>query len=392
ELHVKHIPALTQSKSLPLGGGLPSPTIEKALDRLTSITQLLNERISRAMLFTETSANADVAMPDLVASKLFQINSSADGLDLIDVADISTSIDTVLTSLASGDFLKYDGTNWINRTGAQVRTDIGIDGSSGNIASGDLAASAVATAKIAASAVTTAKIAANAIDETLMKDAFIGDFTDATITAADTILFGDDDDSGDTKRDTVQGILDLVSAGGLVPLSQTTISNDATVDVETTAAFDGTYELVLFTISELITATNGVDLEMKLSDDGGATYASSNYNWVVDGNGVGGVLDSNSTGSGAFKLNGTVAAGNIGNAAGETAELKLWMHSPNGATNFKLFQWELVHIDPTSPRINCIHGAGSWDNTVASIEGLRFRSNSGNLTSGVIRAYGVVNS
>ena len=61
----------------------------------------------------------------------------------------------------------------------------------------------------------TAHIATNQIDETLMKDAFIGDFTDATVTASDTFLHGDATDSGNTKKDTVQGILDLVTVAKL---------------------------------------------------------------------------------------------------------------------------------------------------------------------------------
>lgn len=57
----------------------------------------------------------------------------------------------------------------------------------------------------------TAKIVNNAVDETKLKDALIGDFTDATVTASDTFLHGDASDSGNTKRDTIQGVLDLVA-------------------------------------------------------------------------------------------------------------------------------------------------------------------------------------
>ena len=56
----------------------------------------------------------------------------------------------------------------------------------------------------------TAHIATNQIDETLMKDAFVGDFTDATVTASDYFLHGDATASGNTKKDTVQGVIDLV--------------------------------------------------------------------------------------------------------------------------------------------------------------------------------------
>ena len=55
----------------------------------------------------------------------------------------------------------------------------------------------------------TAGIDANAIDGTLTKDALIADYSDVTITAADLVVYGDATDSNNTKRDTVQGILDL---------------------------------------------------------------------------------------------------------------------------------------------------------------------------------------
>ena len=70
---------------------------------------------------------------------------------------------------------------------------------------------AVDETKLADGTVSTAKIVNNAVDETKLKDALIGDFTDATVTASDTFLHGDATDSGNTKRDTIQGILDLAS-------------------------------------------------------------------------------------------------------------------------------------------------------------------------------------
>jgi len=76
----------------------------------------------------------------------------------------------------------------------------------------------------ATGSIDTAHIATNQIDETLMKDAFVGDFTDATVTASDYFLHGDATDSGNTKKDTIQGILDLVSAGVKVYLGYTSFN------------------------------------------------------------------------------------------------------------------------------------------------------------------------
>ena len=74
----------------------------------------------------------------------------------------------------------------------------------------------------------TAKIVNNAVDETKLKDALIGDFTDATVTASDTFLHGDATDSGNTKRDTIQGILDLVSSSLSVNVDTFTIDQSTT--------------------------------------------------------------------------------------------------------------------------------------------------------------------
>ena len=54
----------------------------------------------------------------------------------------------------------------------------------------------------------------NAIDEPKLKDALVADFTEVVDTASDSLLLGDATDSGNTKRDTLQGVLDLVPAGG----------------------------------------------------------------------------------------------------------------------------------------------------------------------------------
>ena len=70
----------------------------------------------------------------------------------------------------------------------------------------------------------TAHIAANQIDGTLTKDALIADYSDVTITTSDLIMYGDATDSNNTKRDTVQGILDLVSSGPTLGTEQATTS------------------------------------------------------------------------------------------------------------------------------------------------------------------------
>ena len=86
----------------------------------------------------------------------------------------------------------------------------------GSIDNAHIADDAIDSEHYAAGSIDTAHIATNQIDETLMKDAFVGDFTDATVTASDYFLHGDATDSGNTKKDTIQGILDLAGGGGYI--------------------------------------------------------------------------------------------------------------------------------------------------------------------------------
>jgi len=74
----------------------------------------------------------------------------------------------------------------------------------------NIADDAIDSEHYAATSIDTAHIATNQIDETLMKDAFVADFTEVTVATGDSLIFGDVDGSGNTKRDTVQGVIDLV--------------------------------------------------------------------------------------------------------------------------------------------------------------------------------------
>ena len=95
-----------------------------------------------------------------------------------------------------------------------------------SVDSGQINDDAVDSQHYAAGSIDTAHIAANQIDGTLTKDALIADYSDVTITAADLIMYGDATDSNNTKRDTVQGILDLASGGKIVQLVD---ANNATL-------------------------------------------------------------------------------------------------------------------------------------------------------------------
>jgi hypothetical protein len=128
------------------------------------------------------------------------------------------------------------------------------------------------------SSISTAKIANNAVDETKLKDALIGDFTDATVTASDTFLYGDATDSGNTKRDTVQGILDLAGGGTW------TISSSGAIPASTeTWNLTGITTTTKIIMTDLTAdGTASPDMYFRTSTNGGSSYDSGASDYASD--------------------------------------------------------------------------------------------------------------
>jgi len=119
----------------------------------------------------------------------------------------------------------------------------------------------------------TSDLGDNVVTEAKLKDALVGDFTEVTATASDSIILGDATDSGNTKRDTIQGVLDLVSAGFTQPATQTATSGASKVFGSIPS---GTKMIVIsyFNISSNNAGDTGA-LRLVLGDGGG--LESSGY-------------------------------------------------------------------------------------------------------------------
>lgn len=167
---------------------------------------------------------------------------------------ITASASPAVSAYVAGQTFRFvaTGTNTgattinINSAGAKAIQKLGAALVAGDITSGDAVEvyydgtqfqmlSPARTPVLTDGAIATAAIANNAVDEAKLKDALIGDFTEVTVAAGDSILLGDADDSGNTKRDTVQGILDLVTvtSSNLPDGTQVQVSRAATTAVAT---------------------------------------------------------------------------------------------------------------------------------------------------------------
>ena len=187
------------------------------------------------------------------------------------------------------------------------------------------------------SLLSTVGIAANSVDGTLTKDALIADYSDVTVTAADLIVYGDATDSNNTKRDTVQGILDLAGGGGAWTFISTAVASDA-ASVGITG-IDSTYDTYAIIIDGLRPATDGTTFWMRTSTDGGTGYdaSSNNYLWQVHASS--GTTDYVTSSTGDVKITLTDASKTVGNDTVSLGAFDIRLHKPSSTAFSGFVSW-----------------------------------------------------
>lgn len=217
-------------------------------------------------------------------------------------------------------------------------------------------------------------------------DDIITDFTEVVVAAGDSIVFADLSDGGNTKRDTVQGILDLApNPGDLILIEAQTASTDTSIDF--TTGISSTYETYILVINDLVPTSDGALITLRTSTDAGATWDSgaSDYSWanvgrVHSGTTVTGANDAADT---EINMTGTYASGST---AGEAYNAVIKLHSPAGARN-TILTTTCSFLD-ASGVLNWVKGAGQRL-SAADVTGLRIIPSTSTIASGSFRLYGV---
>jgi hypothetical protein len=174
-------------------------------------------------------------------------------------------------------------------------------------------------------------------------------------------------------------------APALVLLEQHTASASATLDF--TTAISATYDDYRVEFVNIVPASSGAKLQMLVSTDG-ATYQASNYSNTgsrTNGTGVG-----VEAGTAAASLSVTSATTGIATTAGTSVNGYLDLYAPGGA-NFKYILGNTNFVASADGTRILFSFTGAWEQTTA-VTALRFLFSAGNITSGVIRIYGVAKS
>ena len=209
-----------------------------------------------------------------------------------------------------------------------------------------------------------------------------GNSTESMVAGDSALIFSDGSNLHWVK---IEDVAAAVSAAETVSrLAEVDISSDATV--EFTAFDDSLYESYVFAFHNVTPATDGAELQMRTSSDGGSSYDSgaSDYEVVLrrlkSGN------DSNvATGSGDSEL--ALTRGEVGSSAGETGICgELMIYAPDAAVHTQM-TWDLSYITDANT-MAMLSGAGRRM-SAADVDAVQFLFDSGNLESGKIVMYGI---
>ena len=212
-----------------------------------------------------------------------------------------------------------------------------------------------------------------------------------TLAATDLILVEDADASNAQKKTTVQGILDLVTAGGLVPIKTVTASNVASVDFVNGSGgvvLDSTYKAYVVSFENIVPATDGADLVMRTSTNAGSSYASSSDDYeyqLVEG--LNGSIASRGNSTTATYILLFIDASSTATNGGVSGSVRI--DNPSAAN--KITVGVDCHGVNSSPLPAAYIGTG-YRNTAADVDAIRFLFDTGNITSGVFTLYGLASA
>jgi hypothetical protein len=185
------------------------------------------------------------------------------------------------------------------------------------------------------------------------------------------------------------------AVGSMILLATATASNSASIDF--TSDINSTYDNYLIDFDGLIPATNGAQLYMRVSEDGGSNWKSggTDYGYTSTGlNSAGSAVSIASNEAAWMQIAGTATSDfGIGNASGRSAHGLIEIIQPASTTLHKKFGLKTGWSSEGSTNyLYTLSGEAEYRATNA-INAIRFFLSGGsNITSGTFRLYGVKKS
>jgi hypothetical protein len=205
------------------------------------------------------------------------------------------------------------------------------------------------------------------------------DAVGAGVLAIARLATGTPDGTKFVKDDGTLAVPPGSTAGSLILLEQHTASSSATLDF--TTCITSTYDVYEIVFMNVVPATDNVSFYMRMSTDGGATYASggSDYYYSYIANAT-----ATLSGSGAVAAQ-LQLANSVNTASGRSINGTYRLYNPGGALHKSL----AGHLNAAAASGQYEFTGGGLYLSTTAVNAFRFLMSSGNVASGTIRVYGV---
>ena len=220
-----------------------------------------------------------------------------------------------------------------------------------------------------------------------IRASIINDATaETTANDADTILIYDNSASAPRQMTRANFLDGVGGSGGLVYIQGATASTSASLDLD--ASLSSTYNVYKLVGSGLVPATNDTGIQIRFGRS--ATYVTSAgaYDWAVDVDGAG---QASAADTSIHTYNST-ATTMVSNAAGNCANFVAYIFMPSNGSLFTYVRGEATWTDGNTGRVRVWSFAGTINDATTAVTDVQILMSSGNITSGDLKIYGVVNS
>lgn len=176
------------------------------------------------------------------------------------------------------------------------------------------------------------------------------------------------------------------SAGSAVTFLQSQTASSSSSINFTSPFDDATYLYYIFTYTNVRPSTDGVELRLRVSVNGGSSWLSSDYRWVR-------MRINSSSGSDTINEDDSDSkielAQDLGNATGEgLSGQAIYIPSANpGSVNAGFFLHDNCYFQDTGTFFRNF-GVG-MNETSSVVNGIQFFMDSGNIATGIFKMYGV---
>jgi len=177
--------------------------------------------------------------------------------------------------------------------------------------------------------------------------------------------------------------------GGLIHLQTQNITSGVS-SVDFTSGIDGTYNVYQLMISDLKTASDGVQIFIRSGDPTEGGFYSNNYGRASIGRSSGGATEV-ASGNGGGNLGVNITIPNLGNASDECLNATAYIGKTTQTDTHKLIYGQCSYVD-SSGGFNLSNFCGGQQNEVRAIDRIQVISSSGNINRGNFTLFGVANS